>query len=102
MQRPSRFSWSLTVPVPDSKLRYIVFGGDCLPTPARSVVEPVADDWELRLAPKEIVNPLPGVDYDKLIAAWREGLTLRLLGPRFLAHIAADGAGEIVDHDQGA
>jgi len=67
IERARRFSWSLTVPVPDFKLRYIVFGGDCLPTPARSVVEPVADDWELRLAPKEIVNPLPGVDYDKLM-----------------------------------
>ena len=37
----------------------------------RDVVEPVDDDWELRLAPKEIVSPLPGVDYDKLIASKR-------------------------------
>jgi len=31
------------------------------------VVEPVDDDWELRLAPGEIVKPLPGVDYDRLM-----------------------------------
>jgi len=67
IERARRFSWSLTVPVPDLQLRYIVFGGDCVPTPARAVVEPVDDDWELRLAPGEIVKPLPGVDYDSLM-----------------------------------
>jgi len=67
IERARRFSWSLTVPVPDLQLRYIVFGGDCLPTPARAVVEPVGDDWMLRLAPGEIAKPLPGVDYDTLM-----------------------------------
>lgn len=67
IERARRFSWSLTVPVPDLQLRYVVMGGDCLPTPARAVVEPVDGDWELRLAPGEIVKPLPGVDYDKMM-----------------------------------
>ncbi len=67
VERARRFSWSLTVPIENPKLRYIVFGGDCLPTPARLVVEPVGDDWELRLSPSEIVDPLPGIDYETLM-----------------------------------
>jgi len=67
IERARRFSWSLTVPVPDPQVQYIVFGGDCLPTPARSVVEQVGDDWELRLSPGEVTIPSPGVDYDQLM-----------------------------------
>lgn len=67
IERARRFSWSLTVPVHDPQVRFIVFGGDCLLTPARSVVEQIGDKWELRLTPAEIVSPLPGVDYDRLM-----------------------------------
>ncbi len=67
IERARRFSWSLTVPVPNPQVRYIVFGGDCLPTPARAVVEQVNGAWEVHLAPAEIVRPLPDVDYEQLM-----------------------------------
>ncbi len=67
IERARRFSWSLTVPVPDSHIRYVVMGGDCIPTPARAVVEPIDGDWALRLSPGEIKEPLAGTDYEQLM-----------------------------------
>ncbi len=67
IERARRFSWSLTVPVPESALRYIVFGGDCVPTPARAVVEEIDNESLLRLWPKAISQPVAGVAYDPLM-----------------------------------
>ncbi|MEM1262882.1 MAG: alpha/beta fold hydrolase [Pseudomonadota bacterium] len=68
LERARRFSWSLTVPVPDTGLEYIVFGGDCEPTPARAVLEEDPDgSAALRLMPDEIEQPNPAIDYDKLM-----------------------------------
>lgn len=67
LERARRFSWSLTVPVAQPRVSYVVMGGDCIPTPARAVVEEYGGDSELRLAPGEIRKPLPGVDYDAMM-----------------------------------
>ncbi|MCI0517239.1 MAG: alpha/beta fold hydrolase [Woeseiaceae bacterium] len=67
IERARRFSWSLTVPVPDERIHYIVMGGDCIPTPARVVVEEHAGDSVLRLSPGEIRSPLPDIDYNRLM-----------------------------------
>ncbi len=67
IERARRFSWSLTVPIENPQLRYVIFGGDCLPTPARLVEEPTSYGSALRLSPSEIANPLPGIDYDRLM-----------------------------------
>lgn len=77
IERARRFSWSLTVPVPDSKLRFILFGSDCHPTPARAVVEEVDGDSVLRLFPKELKNPLPGVDYERLMLEPGDGVVTK-------------------------
>lgn len=67
LERARRFGWSLTVPTPEVPYKMVVFGGDCSLTPARLVVEPVDGDFEIRLWPDEIENPLEGVDYNRIM-----------------------------------
>lgn len=67
LERARRFVWSLTVPAPEVPYKMVVFGGDCSLTPARLVVERVEDDFEIRLWPDEIANPVPGVNYDEIM-----------------------------------
>jgi hypothetical protein len=55
------------VPLPEQPYELIVFGGDCDLTPARIVVEEVNGVSEIRLWPGEVKNPLPGVDYSRLM-----------------------------------
>ena len=77
LERARRFVWSLTVPVPRPEVRYVVFGGDCDLTPARFVVEEVAGASHLRLWPREVVAPLPGVDYDRLMLEPGDGVVTK-------------------------
>jgi pimeloyl-ACP methyl ester carboxylesterase len=67
LERARRFVWSLTVPVEYSKVRHVVFGGDCELTPARLLVEEVNGESVLRLHPGEVSMRVPGVDYEKLM-----------------------------------
>ena len=67
IERARRFSWSLTVPLPEDHPTLIVFGGDCHLTPARILIEEVEGVSHVRTHPDEIENPLPGVDYEKIM-----------------------------------
>ena len=77
LERARRFSWSLTVPVEEPKVKYVVFGGSCEPTPARIVVEEVDGISKVRLFPDEIKNPLPNIDYDKLMLEPGDGVVTK-------------------------
>ena len=77
LERARRFVWSLTVPLPEDRYKLVVFGGDCLLTPARILVEEVNGISELRLWPHELKNPLPGVDYERLMLEPGDGIVTK-------------------------
>ncbi|WP_223789061.1 lipase/acyltransferase domain-containing protein [Marinicella meishanensis] len=68
IERARRFVWSLTIPVDDPSYRLVVMGGDCELTPARILLETSDTGRQaIRLTPKQIEEPVPGVDYDRLM-----------------------------------
>jgi len=68
LERARRFVWSLSVqPERDAGVRIVVFGGDCSLTPARLLVEEMGGESVVRLYPDDIAQPLPGVDYGRLM-----------------------------------
>ena len=67
LERARRFVWSLTVPVPEAPYRLVVFGGDCLPTPAKLLVEEIEGVSEIRLNPGDVKTGVAGIDYQRLM-----------------------------------
>ena len=66
LERARRFVWALTVEV-ETPVPLVVFGGDCRRTPARIVVEEIEGTSFVRLWPREILRPVVGIDYDRLM-----------------------------------
>lgn len=87
IERGRRFAWSLSVPTPESPVKYIVFGGDCELTPARLLVEEVNGESMVRLYPDEIENPIAGIDYSDLMLEPGDG---RVTKPSLIARDALD------------
>ncbi len=67
LERARRFTWALSVPVPEPKVTLIVFGGSCQLTPARLLVEEVDGESVLRLWPADVRDRRAGVDLDRLM-----------------------------------
>jgi len=66
--RARSFVWSLMVPTGDVELpEPLMFGGDCMPTPRRLVIEQVDGESLARLRPEQILQRVPGVDYEALM-----------------------------------
>lgn len=66
LERARRFVWSLTVPA-EPAVPLIVFGGDCTFTPARLVIDRRSQPPALYTRPEKIGNPVPGVNYRRLM-----------------------------------
>jgi pimeloyl-ACP methyl ester carboxylesterase len=67
LERARRFIWSLTFEEPSSPVKLVVFGGDCVLTPARVVIEQHSGRSLARLFPQQVTNKVPGVDYSRLM-----------------------------------
>jgi len=67
LERARRFVWSLSIPLPEMHPKLLVFGGACSLTSARIIVEEVDGESMVRMFPKEITQPVSGVDYDALL-----------------------------------
>jgi pimeloyl-ACP methyl ester carboxylesterase len=86
LERARRFVWSLTVPLPERHPKLTIFGGGCSLTSARIVVEEVNGESLIRMHPKEITQPVAGVDYDALLLEPGDGSVTKasLLGRNIL------------------
>ncbi|MFQ5544997.1 MAG: esterase/lipase family protein [Acidiferrobacterales bacterium] len=85
--RGKRFHRALSISLKQTPVRYIVFGGDCVLTPARCALEQVNGHIRIRFHPSEIINRVSGVDYDKLMLEPGDG---RVTKPSLLARNSLD------------
>ncbi|MFB3047465.1 MAG: esterase/lipase family protein, partial [Acidiferrobacterales bacterium] len=85
--RGKRFHRALSIPLKQTPVRYIIFGGDCVLTPARCALERVKGHPRIRFHPSEIINRVSGVDYDKLMLEPGDG---RVTKPSLLARNSLD------------
>lgn len=87
LRRARQFHRAISIPMENSPVRYIVFGGDCKLTPARCLIETVKGKVVIRLYPENIVNNVKGIDYEKLMLEPGDG---RVTKPSLLARNALD------------
>ncbi len=90
LARAKAFHRALSIPLNQTPVHYIVFGGDCVLTAARCVVERVKGQTRIRLFPAEIANPIPGIDYEKLMLEPGDG---RVTKPSLLGRNSLDPSG---------
>jgi len=85
LERARRFIWSITFEEPSSPVKFVVFGGDCVLTPARIVVEQQAGRSLARLFPEDVQHQVAGVDYSRLMLEPGDGAVTK---PSLLAREA--------------
>lgn len=93
IERARRFTWSLTVPTPKHSVEYYIFGGSCLFTPARIVLEKKGSKFLARYQPSEVDKKLPTIDYEHLMLEPGDGMVTKssllaraTLDPRVARH----------------
>ncbi|MEK6806754.1 MAG: hypothetical protein AABY95_08915 [Pseudomonadota bacterium] len=77
LERARRFVWALSSRSPPMKTQMILFGGDCVPTPARLLTEEDNGDSVVRLYPKDVRHRVSGVNYEHLMLEPGDGLVTK-------------------------
>ncbi len=77
LQRAERFQAALTTPFNSEGIRMAAFGGDCKLTASHAVLDEADGKQFLAFKAKEVVNKVPGIDYDYLMMAPGDGLVTR-------------------------
>ncbi|MFQ5756946.1 MAG: esterase/lipase family protein [Acidiferrobacterales bacterium] len=95
--RAKHFHRALSVPPGQAPVRYVVFGGDCTLTPARCLVEPAKGRMRVRFHPRDVVNRVPGLNYDSLMLEPGDGTVTK---PSLLARNSLDPSLPGNDHTE--
>ncbi len=77
LERGERFHRALSIPVVETPTAYIVFGADCIITPAVCLTEMVDGEPKIRLQPDEVARPIDGIDYERLMLEPGDGRVAR-------------------------
>jgi pimeloyl-ACP methyl ester carboxylesterase len=75
--RAKKFQSALTAHYDSENVKIAAFGGDCELTPNRAVAEKIEGKWQLAFKAKDVVNKVPGVDYEYAMLAPGDGLVTR-------------------------
>lgn len=67
LMRSKKFHFAINKPVAKENFSMITIGSDCYLTPARCLVEDINGATMVRLAPNDIVNKLPDINYEQLM-----------------------------------
>ena len=67
LRRSARLHHALGTPIDHPPNKYVVFGSGCFPTPARCLLEEIDGETYVRLHPRDIARPIPGIAYDELM-----------------------------------
>lgn len=77
LERARRFVWALSRNVPAMETQLILFGGDCVPTPARLLVEDDDGDSVARLWPDDVKTRSDGVNHERRMLEPGDGVVTK-------------------------
>lgn len=87
LERARRLAWMLSTPEPHTPIRYVLFGGNCAPTPARLLLSEQDGPPRVLTSARALRQPRRGVPYEQLMREPGDG---RVTKPSLLARETLD------------